>query len=161
MPDTEPTIFLTQYRDYTGLGDKAIPTEVRQLSGGRVISVLRLISVSSAPKAPFASDMFDPPTGYQLWPACDHYQAAQFSNHVWRQTLAELRQEWLVNGGKVADGIQFVVLPSGKPQDVRLINPVGKPSTETISTFMSQSYQPATCDGKPVTGMIWVDFTHI
>ncbi len=154
----DPRDLETEYRDYTGLGDKAVPSEIRHLERGQVTGVLRLISVSSGPKAPFAPNLFDAPAGHELWPACDHYESATLSNDFWRQSPVLLRRGWFNGPGKVADGVRVIVAPEGKAQQVRLVDPTGEPSGSVVSAFMNGSYRPASCNGKPVVGTLFLKF---
>ncbi|HUI83737.1 MAG TPA: hypothetical protein VL240_05910 [Candidatus Binatia bacterium] len=154
----EPMEFLTEYRDYTGVGDRIVPGEIRTSTNGQVTASIRLVSVALQPKAPFSPDMFVAGQGYRLWPGCDQYQAAKFNRNFWRQAPGVLQRDWFTSGGRVADGVRIVVGADGKPQSVELINPVGRPSKQVQSTFMSQTYEPAICDGKPVVGMLQMEF---
>jgi hypothetical protein len=153
----DPVVFITEYHDYARFGDKLLPKEIRSLRRGDVIGTIHLTSLRAGNDQHFTADLLAAPAGYQLWPDCDHYWAAQFSRDFWRAVVAQLHQYFFVNG-RTADGVQIVISPAGKPQEVQLINPFGKPSKELISYFMSQSYRPATCDGIPVLGFLSMTF---
>lgn len=153
----DPVVVTTEYHDYARFGDKLLPREIRTLMRGDVIETVRLTSLKAGNDEHFAADLLAAPVGYQLWPDCDHYQAAQFSRDFWRAVMAQLHQYFFVNG-TTADGVQIVISPTGKPQEVQLINPFGKPSRQLISYFMTQSYRPATCDGTPVLGFLSMTF---
>jgi len=156
----EPMELITDYREYSGVGDKSLPGEIQTTSKGQVTASIRLIRVALQPRTPFVADMFAVPTGYRRWPGCDQYQAARFSKNFWRQTPGVLDHSWFTNAGHVADGVRITVGPDGKPEEVQLINPVGKPSKQVQSVFMNQTYEPAVCDGKTVVGMLSMDFTR-
>lgn len=154
----DPILIEVEYRDYAGLGNKAVPSEIRRLTRGEVTGVLRLISVSTEPKTPFLTALFDAPAGYQLWPACDHYVAAGIGAEYWRELPGMFRPFRLNGPQHYADGVRIVVAPTGKAQQVQLVEPIGQPSKKIISEFMNLPYEPATCDGKPVMGSLFILF---
>ncbi len=161
--DSSPTAveFITKYADFTAIGDKIVPKEIRHTINGRVILIWKMVSIASGPKAPFAPAVFLAPDGYQLWPGCDRYQPPTFSKDFWRQAPTVLTtKSWLLNGRKAADGVQITVGADGQPERVALIGPAGKPSKLLESTFMQQTYEPAICDGKGVRGTLLMDFSY-
>ena len=155
----DPIEVVTEYHDYTSVGDKAVPGEIRKLVRGRVTSSLRLTKVAVDPKPPFAADLFSIPAGFEVWPACTHWHAAQLSKDFWEQSAMELNLSWFSGPGRVADAARVIVMPDGKAQEVQLIHPTGAASKEMVSAFMSQRYRPASCDGIPVVGTVVIDLS--
>lgn len=156
----EPMEYVIEYRQYSGVGDKILPGEIRISTEGQVAGLIRLVSVALAPKKPFAADMFVVPEGYRMWPGCDQYQAAKAGRNFWRQAPGLINHDWFSGGGKLADAVRITVGPDGKAQEVQLIDPVGQPSKRVESAFMSEMYEPAICDGKPVAGMLLMNFVR-
>lgn len=155
----EHMVWVTEYREYASLGDKLLPGEIEVSSNGRVIASIRLGSVAMQPKTAFADELFEPPQGYRVWPGCDQYEPAAL-NKNYSQPPGILNYAWFVGPQRVSDGVRITIGPDGKAQDVQLINPLAmdKDSKHVLSAFMNQTYDPAICDGKPVVGMLVMDF---
>ncbi len=154
----EPREFVTEYLEYSSAGKKMLPAEIRISSAGKVVVSVRMVKVALQPMEPFAADMFTVPDKYQLWQTCEQYQAAGYGKNFWRQAPGLFDPAWFTGAGRIADGARIVVGSKGKAEDVQLLNPVGKPSKLAQSALMNETYDPAICDGKPVAGLLFLDF---
>jgi hypothetical protein len=159
--------FVTRYAGYAAIGDKTIPTEIRHTFNGKLIMIWKLVRIAPNPKPPFTPATFAVPTKYQLWAGCNRYQPPTLGKDFWRQAPTILNGTTVVNSGPyvtnaatVAGGIQIKVGADGRPEEVTLLNPIGKPSKLLESNFRNQVYEPAVCDGKAVPGLLTVDFSH-
>lgn len=139
---------VVEYRDYVKFGEKWVPQEIRTTSEGPMKRRVRVASLSFAPAMP--DELFTTPPGYEAWQECERHDYVQLSPMVLQGvSLTAL-------ASKVADAVFVIVASDGKAQEVRLINPTGRDPKEYVKLFMHARYRPATCDGKPVLGYLFM-----
>lgn len=167
LPNPTTIEFVTKYADYTQVGNKFVPARIRHVVGGKTIVDWKLVRIAPDPKPPFDSQTFSVPEKYQPLAACDRYQPPSLKNDFWRQAPTIFSTStlvgdavWFTKAGKVADGVRITVGADGRPEEVALLNPIGKTSKAMEETFLHQTYEAASCDGKPVAGALIIDFSY-
>jgi hypothetical protein len=143
-----------EYSDYEKFGEKMVPHDVKWVGEGHhVYNELRIVTLATNPQT--ASDLYAVPADYEVWPYCDRHTPPEMLRPIEvvdtygvRFTDADL--------ARPADGFFLVVAPDGKIREVRLLNPTGRNTKKWIDLLMKQHYAPATCDGKPVPGRMFI-----
>ena len=156
----DPIDRVTEYRNYTSMGDKLVPQEIRSWSEGKPTTGIRLMHVTLYPKPSFPAILFNVPDGYQVWPGCDQYKAPEGRKDTMRQFVNDTGRGSFLGADRMPDGVRIMVGADGKAQEVQLINPGRIPPLRFQSAFMTQTYEPAICDGKPVAGLLFIDFVQ-
>lgn len=148
---------ITEYLDYTKIGGRTLPSNIREYLNGQLRAEIRVLKVGIDVRVP--ARMFSVPAGYEVWPACEHYEPAAMPPSFWRYSMRDVRHDWFDSYEHVADGIRVSVGPDGKAEQVTLINPTGRNSKELVSIFKNGAYTPASCDGHPVRGVTKMTFS--
>ena len=135
---------VNEYIDYISFNGKWVPREVKVTDSGQLSRDARVVQLSSS--LPTTADLFVTPPGYEAWPDCEHYRFAHLKSELnFAFDLPMLPK-------KIADFIFVIIGPDGYAQDIRFLNPTGRPTKKWVELFANRPFEPAACDGKPVMG---------